>query len=129
MTLLDPLSNALSALSNAEARNLKECVISPASKLILEVLRVFQRHGYVGELEYMEDGRSGKFRVQLLGRINNCRAIRPRHAVRAKDLPKWEKVLPAYNRGLIVVSTNQGVMSHREALEKGIGGKLIAYVY
>lgn len=129
MTLLDPLSNALSALSNAEARNLKECVVSPASKLILEVLRIFQKQGYVGEFEYIEDGRSGKFRVQLLGRINECRAIRPRHAVKARDLPKWEKLLPAYNKGVIVVSTNQGLMTHKEALERGVGGRLIAYVY
>lgn len=129
MTLLDPLSNALSALSNAEARNLKECVVSPASKLILEVLRIFQKQGYVGEFEYVEDGRSGKFRVQLLGRINECRAIRPRHAVKARDLPKWEKLLPAYNKGVIVVSTNQGLMTHKEALERGVGGRLIAYVY
>lgn len=129
MTLLDPLSNALSALSNAEAKNLKECMVSPSSKLILEVLRIFQKQGYVGEFEYVEDGRSGKFRVQLLGRINECRAIRPRHAVKARDLPKWEKLLPAYNKGVIVVSTNQGLMTHKEALERGVGGKLIAYVY
>lgn len=129
MTLLDPISDALSAISNAEARNLKECIISPASNLIVNLLRLFQKHGYLGEFEYIEDGGAGKFRVQLLGRINECRAIRPRHSVKSKDIPKWEVVLPAYNRGIIIISTNQGVMSHKEAIENKIGGKLIAYVY
>ena len=42
----------------------------------------------------------------------------------------WEQqYLPAYNRGMLVVTTNQGVMSHHEAVSKEIGGFLIGYVY
>jgi small subunit ribosomal protein S8 len=37
--------------------------------------------------------------------------------------------LPAYDRGMLIVTTNQGVMSHHEAVEKGIGGFLVGYVY
>jgi small subunit ribosomal protein S8 len=31
--------------------------------------------------------------------------------------------------GAIIVSTPQGLMTHREAKEKGIGGRLLAFVY
>ena len=42
----------------------------------------------------------------------------------------WEQqFLPSYNRGMLLVTTNQGVMSHKEAANKGIGGFLIGYVY
>jgi small subunit ribosomal protein S8 len=42
----------------------------------------------------------------------------------------WEKkFLPSREVGILVVSTSRGVLSHREAKEKGIGGKLLAFVY
>jgi len=37
--------------------------------------------------------------------------------------------LPSYTRGMLLVTTNQGVMSHHDAVNKGIGGFLIGYVY
>lgn len=130
MTVLDPLANALVTIKNNEVRGKPECLIYPASKLIANVLRVMQRHGYIGEFEFIDDGRSGKFRVQLLGRINKCGAIRPRFAVKAKDIEKWEKIyLPSRDIGVITISTPQGVMSHREAKQKRTGGQLLAFVY
>ncbi|MFB6198338.1 MAG: 30S ribosomal protein S8, partial [Halobacteriaceae archaeon] len=43
---------------------------------------------------------------------------------------KWEKqYLPARDYGALVVTTSQGVMSHYEAREQGVGGQVIAYVY
>jgi small subunit ribosomal protein S8 len=50
--------------------------------------------------------------------------------VKAVKLVDWEhRYLPAVGVGILVVSTPQGVMSHSEAQEKGIGGRLIGYVY
>jgi|GEM_PF-2562576 small subunit ribosomal protein S8 len=37
--------------------------------------------------------------------------------------------LPSKDIGILVVTTNQGVMSHKEASAKGLGGKLLGYVY
>jgi len=130
MTLMNPVANAMVALQNSESRNLKSCTIWPASNLIGKILQVLQRHGYVGEFEFIDDGKAGMFRVQLLGRINRSRAVRPRWSAKASEYTNWEKkLLPAYNVGIIVVTTPQGVMSHQEAREKGLGGKLLAYVY
>jgi small subunit ribosomal protein S8 len=42
----------------------------------------------------------------------------------------WEKrYLPALGMGYMMVSTNQGVMIHSEAREKGLGGTLLAFIY
>ena len=38
-------------------------------------------------------------------------------------------LLPAENFGILILTTNEGVMSQYEARKKGIGGKLLAYVY
>jgi len=130
MVMMDTLANALTTIKNNEFRGKKECIIMPASKLIVRVLRVMQRAGYVGEIEYIDDGRAGKIRVQLLGRINNCGVIKPRFPVKADEFEKWEeKYLPSRDIGLLIVSTSKGVMNHIEAKEKHIGGVLLAYVY
>ncbi len=130
MTMMDTLANGLTTIMNNEMRRKKECVITPASKLLGRVLRIMQLNGYIGEFEFIDDGRSGKFKVQLLGRINKCGAIKPRYPVKADEFEKWEKqFLPARDIGLLIVSTPQGVMSHKEAKQKKIGGRLLAYVY
>jgi small subunit ribosomal protein S8 len=130
MVMLDLLSNALIAIKNAEIVGKKQVVIWPVNKLIYYVLRVLQRYGYVGEVEYVDDGRGGKYIVQLLGKINDIGPIRPRFPVKYREIVQWEqKFLPARQIGILVISTSQGVMSHIEAKERKIGGVLLAYVY
>ncbi|MEM1622538.1 MAG: 30S ribosomal protein S8 [Sulfolobales archaeon] len=133
MVSVDTLANALSTIYNNEMRGKREALLMPSSKLVASVLRVMQRYGYVGEFEHIDDGRWGKLKVQLLGRINKCGAIKPRYSVKYVDLlrmPDWLKsYLPSRDIGILVLSTSQGVMSHIEAIEKKIGGVLLAYVY
>ena len=128
--MMDTLSNGLTTIMNNTMRNRRECVISPASKLLGQVLRVMQLSGYVGEFEFIDDGRSGKFRVQLLGRINKCGAVKPRYPVKINEIETWEKrFLPSRDVGVLVVSTPQGIISHREAKAKKVGGRLLAFIY
>jgi len=128
--MMDTLANGLTTIINNEMRNKRECIISPASKLLGRILRIIQLNGYVGEFEFIDDGRSGKFKVQLLGRVNKCGAIRPRFSVKVDEFEEWEKkFLPSRDVGILVISTPNGVLSHREAREKRIGGKLLAFVY
>ena len=131
--MLDTLANALATIQNAEMRGKKETVIMPASKLIAAVLRVLQQEGYIGEFEYIDDGRWGKFRVQLLGRINKTNVIKPRMPVSYRELTAMPESLRKYlasrDIGILILATSQGVMSHKEAIKRKIGGVLLAYVY
>ncbi len=130
MVVIDLLANALSTIMNNEVRGKKECLIYPVSKLVINVLRVMQKEGYIGNIEYIDDGRGGKLKVELLGRINKCGVIKPRFPVKKNEFEKWEeRYLPARDIGLLIVSTPQGVMTHIEAKKRGIGGVLLAYVY
>jgi len=130
LTLQDPLADCLATIYNCEMRHKKECIVYPASKLIGRVLQVMQKHGYIGEFEYIDDGRGGKFRIQLLGRINKCGVIKPRFPVSLKEIEDFaKKYLPSRDMGIVIMTTPSGVMSHREALEKKTGGRLLAYVY
>jgi small subunit ribosomal protein S8 len=130
MTLLDPLADALSTIYNSEIVGKPEVVIAPASKLLEKVLQVMQSKGYIGEFERIDDGKSGRFRIQLMGRTNKCGVIKPRYPVRRDGFETYEKrFLPAYNYGILIVTTPQGVMTHQDAKTRGIGGRLLAYVY
>jgi len=130
LPMMDTLANGLTTIMNNEMRRKRECVINTASKLLGRVLRVMQLNGYIGEFEFVDDGRSGKFRVQLLGRVNKCGAIKPRIPASFKEIENWEKrFLPSRDIGVLVVSTSQGVLSHREVKQRKIGGRLLAFVY
>ena len=129
MPALNVLANLFSTIYNNELRRKKECIVIPSSKLVGEVLKVLQKNNYIGEFEFINDGRQGKFRIQLLGRINKCGVISPRFNVKKDEFPEWEKrYLPAVNTGIIIVTTPNGVMTHNEAMAT-IGGRLIGYVY
>ena len=119
-----------SSLLNNEKRHKHECIVYPASKLMGHVLRVMQKYGYVGEFEFIDDGRGGKFKVQLLGRINDCGSVRPRFSTPIDGMEKWGKrYLPSRDVGILILTTPKGVMAHKEAREAENGGQLLGYVF
>jgi small subunit ribosomal protein S8 len=130
MTVSDPLADAYSNIMNHELLRKREVTLRPASKKVGAALRIMQRLGYIGEFEFIDDGKAGMFRVELLGRINKCGVIKPNYAVRHDEFEYWEKrYLPARQFGVLIVSTSKGFMTHREAVEQGHGGRLIAFIY
>ena len=130
MGRIDPLTDALTSIKNSENAAKKECTIRPASRLLGEVLKVMQKNEYIGTYEFVDDGMEGLFKIRLSGTIKNCKAIKPRYAVGRNEFEKYEKrYLPAKDMGMLIVSTPKGVMTHREAKESAIGGRLIAFVY
>ena len=126
---MNPLSDTCCALNNAERARKKEVVISPASKVIQQILRIFQRHAYIGEFERYDDGRQGKFKIALLGRINECSGLlRLNYKLNQFEMLE-RRLLPAPGLGLIILTTNDGIMTMKEAEEKRIGGHTLCYIY
>ncbi|MBW3013132.1 30S ribosomal protein S8 [Candidatus Woesearchaeota archaeon] len=130
MVLNDTLANALSLLSQHEKLGRKEVLIKPQSKMIKTVLKILHKEGYVGDFEEVEDGKGGCIKVHLIGKINNCGVIKPRFSIQITQFEENEKrFLPAKGFGVIIVSTSKGLMTHNDAIQKKIGGALIAYCY
>lgn len=126
----DPLNDAMSVLKNAETVGKKECLIKPSSKLTGRVLKVLQDNGYINQFEYIDDGRAGKFKVTLNGHINSCGVIKPRFSVKKAELEKYEsRYLPAQDFGVLILTTTEGVITHTQARDLGVGGRLLAFVY
>ncbi len=130
MTLNDSLASVLSHINNYEKLGKKEVVSNSNSKIIREVLKIMQQEGYVGSHEQIEDGKGNLLKINLIGSLNKCGVIKPRFRIQVKDYEKYEKrYLPAMDFGILVVSTNQGLMTNKEAKEKNLGGTLISYAY
>jgi small subunit ribosomal protein S8 len=128
--LNDPLANALSVIKNAETKGMNKCTIQPSSRIIGGILTLLKENGYVGSFEHIDDGKAGFFQVKLIGNINNCGVIKPRYPIKMNDLEKWEsRYLPGRDFGLLILTTTEGIISHSDARKKGIGGKLLAYIY
>ena len=125
----DILSDMFTIIRNAEAVGKSNCVV-PASNLAKNILKVMQDKKYIGNFEFIDDGKGGKFKVDLIGRINTCSSIKPRFSVQVKELIKWEKrFLPGENLGMLLMTTPKGVIDHYSAKKTKEGGKLLGFVY
>ena len=127
--MVNTLADMANMLKNAEFAKKKEVIISPASNLIQRILRIFQKHAFIGEFERYDDGRQGKFKIALLGKINECKALmRLNYKVNQYEALE-RRLLPAPGLGVIILTTNQGIMTMKEAEEKRIGGHTLCYIY
>lgn len=125
----DILADVFYVINNAENIGKRNCIV-PASSLIKDVLTVMHSNNFIGSFEFIDDGKSGHFKVDLIGRINKSRVIRPRFALKKDEYEKWEgRYLPAKGFGLLIVSTPKGVMSQTDATKNSLGGRLLGYVY
>jgi small subunit ribosomal protein S8 len=127
--MTDHLANALNTIKTHEIVGQNKCTVK-ATKLTSQVLEVLKKHKYVKEFKKVDDGRGGFFEVELEGRINDCGVIKPRIPVRRHEWNKTEEeFIPAYNVGLLIISTPGGIMTNADARENHTGGRLLAYVY
>ncbi len=79
------IANLFTTLFNTEDRRKSNCVVIPTSKLGMEVLKTLKNEGYIGDFEYTDDKRGGKFKIQLLAKITKCGAITPRFKVKKDE--------------------------------------------
>jgi Ribosomal protein S8 len=66
------LNDCLKTILNAERAGKRQVIIHPISKIVVKVLKIMQKKGYIGEFEIIDDHRAKKAVVDLLGRLNKC---------------------------------------------------------
>ena len=130
MSMTDPIADMLTRIRNGQAAR-KVSVSMPASKSKEAVAKVLHEEGYITGFATTGKGAEKELVVELkyfegtpvIEKIQ--RASRPGLRVyRGKD--ELPKVLGGL--GVAIVSTSAGVMSDRQAREKGIGGEVICVV-
>ncbi|CAE7902578.1 RPS15A [Symbiodinium sp. KB8] len=152
MVLMSVLANALRTIYNAEKRGKRQVLIRPVSKVVIKFLEVMQQKKYIGAFEIIDDHRSGKIVVELLGRINKCSVVSPRFDVQITEIDKWQTALLPSRQvsywcmislaalvfscsccdvqfGHVVLTTSMGIMDHHEARRKHTGGKVLGFFF
>lgn len=132
MTMTDPVADLLTRLRNANSAN-HETVSMPSSKLKTNISEILKNEGYITAWR-TEPARVGStLTIDLKYGPNRERSIagikrvsKPglRVYARSTEIPR---VLGGL--GVAIISTSSGLLTDREATEKGVGGEVLAYVW
>ena len=123
----DIVADALNMIRNVKRARKAEVKIKRISNLLIEILKIMKQEGAVKK--YKINSKEKTIEVTI-GDLTDCRAIKPRFTVDKTQIEKYRRrYLPARNLGIMIVSTNKGLMTHEEAQKEKTGGCLIAYFY
>ncbi|MFL2481518.1 MAG: 30S ribosomal protein S8 [Gammaproteobacteria bacterium] len=130
MSMNDPISDMLTRIRNGQSSN-KKTVSMPSSSAKKSIAEVLKNEGYIIDFEVITENSIDNLVIQLkyhkgIPVIEDIqRSSRPGLRVykNKEDLPQ---VLGGL--GVAIISTSAGVMSDKEAREKGIGGEVICTV-
>ena len=133
MTMSDPIADMLTRIRNANTAK-HDTVDIPASKMKIAIADILVREGFITKYDIVEDGAFKTIRVTLkYGADKNEKVIsgikrisKPglRVYANSEDMPK---VLGGL--GIAIVSTNQGVITDKEARKLGVGGEVLCLVW
>ncbi len=132
MSRTDIIADAFTIIRNA-ARAKKEEALIPYSKILLKIMEILKREGYIENFkEFDIPGRYKMIKVYLKYEGKKSvisdiqRVSRPgrRIYVDKKNIPR---ILQGY--GIAILSTSSGILTDREARELGVGGEYIGYIW
>ena len=135
MTMTDPIADMLTRLRNAN-QAYHDAVTMPHSKLKAGVAEILQQEGYISswKVEDNPEGEIGKtLELTLKYGQNRERSIAGIRRISKPGLRVYAKHtgLPKVLGGLgvAIISTSQGLLTDRQANQKGVGGEVLAYVW
>lgn len=131
MISTDPIADMLTRIRNAIAVSKNE-VTMPHSNIKQMVAEVLKKYNFVDEISVIGEQGFKTLKIIINQPQSNARITEiERLSKPGRRLYSPAKSIPAVKRGrgIIVVSTNKGIMSSTEARQAGLGGELICKVY
>ena len=130
MTMQDPLSDMLTRIRNAQTANI-ESVDMPYSGTKLAIAEVLKQEGYIGDFS-VDDEVKRTLSIEL--KYHEGRPVI--EEIKRLSRPglrqyKGKDEIPVVRSGLgiIILSTNKGLMTDRAARSAGLGGELLCSVF
>lgn len=131
--MTDPIADMLTRIRNANTSK-HDTVDVPASKMKNAIAEILYKEGFIQKYELVEDGNFKNIRITLkYGKDKNEKIItglkrisKPglRFYVGKDELPR---VLGGL--GIAIISTNQGIVTDKEARKLNVGGEVLAYIW
>ena len=133
MTMSDPIADMLTRIRNANTAK-HDTVDVPASKMKVAIADILVNEGYIVKYDIVEDGNFKTIRITLkYGKDKNEKIITGLKRISKPGLRVYAgknevpKVLGGL--GIAILSTNQGVVTDKEARKLAVGGEVLAYVW
>lgn len=132
MTMTDPIADMLARLRNANSAY-HDAVVMPYSKIKANIAEILKREGYISGFS-VSDAEVGKtLTLELKYGPSRERSIAGLRRVSKPGLRVYAKstTLPRVlgGLGIAILSTSSGLLTDRQAAQKGVGGEVLAYVW
>ena len=132
MTMTDPIADMLTRVRNANSAQ-KDEVAMPFSKLKSHIAEILEAEGYIASWT-VEDAEVGKtLTINLKYGPNRERSIAGMRRVSKPGLRVYAKStnLPKVlgGLGIAIISTSSGLLTDKQAANKGVGGEVLAYIW
>ena len=132
MTMTDPIADMLTRVRNANSA-FHDSVSMPHSKLKAHIAQILQEQGYIAAYD-VSDGEKGKIlNIELKYGPNRERSIAGVRRISKPGLRVYARStgLPRVlgGLGIAIISTSSGLLTDRQATERGVGGEVLAYVW
>jgi len=133
MTMSDPIADMLTRIRNANSAK-HDTVDVPASKMKLAIAKILLDEGYIAKYDIIEDGSFKTIHITLkYGADKNEKIISGIKRISKPGLRVYanKEELPQVLGGLgvAIISTNQGVITDKEARKLNVGGEVLAFVW
>ncbi|MGN0251259.1 MAG: 30S ribosomal protein S8 [Oliverpabstia sp.] len=133
MTMSDPIADMLTRIRNANTAK-HDTVDVPASKMKLAIADILVKEGYITKYDIVEDGNFKNIRITLkYGADKNEKIISGLKRISKPGLRVYagKDELPRVlgGLGIAILSTNQGVITDKEARKLQVGGEVLAFVW
>ncbi len=132
MSMSDPIADFLTRVRNARNARHRRVDI-PASNLKLKIAELLVEMNYLRSVDYIEDSKQGILRIRLKYTPDSESVISGLERISKPGLrihmTKKDLVKGSRKMGNVVLSTSQGLMIDKKALEAGIGGEVLFRVW
>ena len=133
MTMSDPIADMLTRIRNANTAK-HDTVDVPASKMKIAIADILFNEGYITKYDIVEDGNFKTIRITLkYGADKNEKVISGLKRISKPGLRVYanSEELPRVLGGLgtAIISTNQGVITDKEARKLNIGGEVLCFIW
>ncbi len=133
MTMSDPIADMLTRIRNANSAKHDTVEVS-SSKMKLAIAKILLDEGYIRSYELVDDGNFKNIKITLkYGADKNDKVISGIKRISKPGLRVYanKEELPRVLGGLgvAIISTNQGVITDKEARKLQVGGEVLAYVW
>ena len=132
MNITDPIADMLTRIRNANTSKFKTVDI-PASNMKKSIAKILLEEGYVKAVEEIDNETQGIIRITLKYDEKGKRVIAGLKRISKPGLRIYaaKDELPQVLNGLgiAIISTSQGLMTDKDARQKGIGGEVLAYIW